>query len=125
MEKTSTYRRFSFFAQLAAILTPITMFFDAAIIFRGRINLSVYTAATFFLILNMGLLLLIAFSIRYFLAYCKNRKLNMTGDQQTKARSTKKKRILSYLPVTVVVSVFSALAALQFSSLPRYDGGLY
>jgi hypothetical protein len=125
MEKTGARKRFLFFAQLAFILAPVTLFFDAALVFRGRINLSVFTAATVFVILNIGLLLLITFSVRYFLMYLKNQKLCMSGDQRTDVRTSKKKMILSCLPVTFVAGVFSVLAALQFSSLPRYDGGLY
>ncbi len=125
IEKTSAYRRFLLFAQLATILAPFSFFFDSAIIYRGRINLSVFTATTVFLVLNVGLIVLIVLSIRYFHLYCKNQNCWSLGDQNAKDRPTIKNRILSFLPVTVVASLFSVLAALQFSSLPRYDGGLY
>jgi len=124
IEKTSAHKRFLSLTQFAIILAPITFFFDAAVIFRGRINLSAYAATILLFILNAGLLLLTTFSLRYFCEYRKNRKFCRENDQCTSVGSSKK-QILSYLPVTVVASVFSILASLQFTSLPRYDGGLY
>ncbi len=125
MEKAGTRRRFLLFAQFAVILAPFTLFFDAAMFFRGRINLSVYTAAAIFSVLNMGLILLIALAGRYFFICSRNRNLSMTNGQRAEAWSMKKKQLLSFIPVTIVSGIFSVLALLQFSSLPRYDGGLY
>jgi len=124
IEKTRAHKRFISLTQFAIILAPVTFFFDAAVIFRGRINLSSYAATFLLLILNAGLLLLAVFSLRNFCEYHKNRKLHTEKDQRTSVMSSKK-QILSYLPVTVVAGAFSILASLQFASLPRYDGGLY
>lgn len=124
IEKSSAHKRFLSLTQFAIILAPVTFFFDAAVLFRGRINLSVYAVTILLIILNAGLLLLTGFSLQNFCEYRKNRKFYIEKDQRTSVGSSKK-QILSYLPVTVVASVFSILAALQFFSVPRYDGGLY
>jgi len=124
MEKTSAHKRFLSLTQFAIILAPVTFFFDAAVVYRGRINLSVYMVTILLFILNAGLLMMIILSLRDFCTYRNNRKFYIAEDQRTNGRSSKK-QILSYLPVTVVAGVFSILAALQFTSVPRYDGGLY
>lgn len=106
--------------QFLLILAPFAFFFDAAILFRGRINLSVPVSIIILFVLNGGLLLLVLFSCLYYSAYRKERNI-----QRPKDRQSKRKKVFSYLPVTLVAVVFTILAGLQFDTVPRYDGGLY
>lgn len=119
-EDKHAYTRYSSPAQFAIILAPFALFFDAAILFRGRLNLTVPAVTVILFALNGALLFLAALSSLRFFSYRKLMKESQPGDRQTR-----RKKLLSYLPVTVVASVFSALAAFQFNEIPRFDAGLY
>ena len=106
--------------QFALILAPFAFFYDAAILFRGRINLSVPASIIIIFILNGGLLLLALFSCLYYSAYRKERSVQRSDDRQSR-----RKKVFSYFPVTIVAVAFTVLAGFQFDTVPRYDGGLY
>ncbi len=113
-------KRMLLFMQLALILAPFALFFDAALMFRGRINLSLPLAITIAVVLNVGLLVLSIFFCRYFLAYQRTKL-----PEKSKRLRFLKCKLSSYLPVTLVAVVFSILALFQFDTVPLYDGSLY
>ncbi len=113
----SAYRTFR---QFALILCPFTFFFDAAIHFRGKINLSLPVTYILLILLNGGLVLVVTLTIRSFLIYRKSIK----SDTFSFLQSIKKK-FKEYLPVTLVALLFTVLAGFQFDMVPRYDGGQY
>jgi len=115
-----TYYQFANLTQFAIILAPFAFFFDAAYSFKGRMNLSSSVVMIILFVLNGGLLLLTVFACIHFSSYRKDLHANQPQD-----RGARRKRFLSCLPITVVATAFSCLAALQFDSIPRYDGGLY
>lgn len=112
--------KFANLTQFAIILAPFALFFDAAYSMRGMINLSFSTVIIIMIVLNGGLLLL---TILACMRYCTYRKYKRANQPQDKA--ARGKSFWSYVPATVVATIFSCLAMLQFDSTPRYDGGLY
>jgi len=113
-------RKYQSFSQFAVILAPFTLFFDAAVLFRGRINLSVPAVIILLSVLNGGLLLATVFACLYFRSYRKAMNtLHPTGALSWKANFS------SYIPIAGVAAAFCALASLQFNLIPRFDGSLY
>lgn len=115
-----TYYQFANLTQFAIILAPFALFFDAAYSMRGKINLPLSTVRIILVVLNGGLMLLTVFACIRFYTYRKDLTTRHPSDRQSR-----EKKFLSYVPITVVATAFSCLAALQFDSIPRYDGGLY
>jgi len=114
------YSRFLCWIQFAIILAPFVSFFDAAILFRGKINLSVSCVVIFLILLNGGLLFTVIMACSQVRSYRLSRK--NTPSEDTKHL---KKKFLSYAPIAMVSVVFTVLASFQFSLIPRYDGGTY
>jgi hypothetical protein len=112
--------RISFFFQCACILFPFAFFFDAAILRRGRINLSWPEAVLWLLFLNGALFLTVFLAAKVYLASKKRDKAISPIHP-----STRKKIVMTYAPIMAVASVFTFLAGLQFDTIQRFDGGLY
>jgi len=119
-KNNKTRKEFLSLLQFSIILAPFALFFDAALMFRGKLNLSVPAAIVILIILNGGCLLLAALSVLRYITYRKQVIQTQPAD-----RMTRKERLLSYLPVTLAAGVFAVLAGLQFDTVFRYDGGLY
>ena len=106
--------------QFALIILPFAFFFDTAVHFRGRIDLSVPTVIIFLTLLNGSVLVFSILAVFRYIAFRKKSMLNSCANQ-----TAWNKRFLSYLPVLVVISIFTVLALCQFDNIPRYDSGLY
>ena len=106
--------------QFALIILPFAFFFDTAVHFRGYIDLSVPTVMIFLTLLNGGVLVFSILAVIRYIAFRKKSMLNTCANQ-----TAWNKRFLSYLPVLVVISIFTVLALCQFDNIPRYDSGLY
>lgn len=114
------YHVFLFWIQFAIILAPFVFFFDAAVLLRGKINLSVPCVVILLFLLNGGLLFTIIMACSQVRSYRLSRKNTSLEDTQHLT-----KKFLSYIPITVVSFAFTILASLQFSFIPRYDAGTY
>jgi len=106
--------------QLAVILLPFAGFFDAALVFRGIINLSGRAAAAAFLLLNGGVLTCAVLAV---LLYPNYRKSSLSDRADSSPFSRKK--LISLLPIFLVVLLFVVLALRQFGYIQRYDSQLY
>jgi len=114
------YHLFRLLVQFAIILAPFAFFFDAAILRRGRMNLSVPCVVILLFFLNGGLIFTMIMACTLIKQYRMARK-------NTESENTlpQRKGLISYLPITVVATVFTVLAFFQFSLVPRYDAGTY
>ena len=106
--------------QLTLILFPFVFFFDSALRFRGRMNLSGITAALIFAFLNAVFLFLCIFVVKIYFRCKKIQRLRRNEERQKQGS-----RIFRFLPIYTVAVVFSVLAGFQFDDIPRYDAGLY
>ena len=114
------YQLFRFLVQFAIVLAPFAFFFDAAVLLRGKINLSVPCVVILLFFLNGGLLITVIMACSLINQYRMSRKNIKSEDSQSP-----RNRLISYLPITVVAVVFTVLAFFQFSLVPRYDAGSY
>jgi len=108
------------FMQFALILCPFVFFFDAAIHFRGKLNLSLPVMSILLILLNGGLVFTSVMAIYSYFVYRKRNRKGLTAADPEISKGWK-----DYLPVTLVAAVFSVFAGFQFDTIPRYDGGQY
>lgn len=114
--------------QFAIILLPMALFYDAALLFRGRMNLSVAWASVAFVLLNGGVLVcaVLAFVMRAGRGRLLSRGWSPPSEPLISHRALLSRRaFISHLPLLLVVLLFIVLALLQFDSIQLYDSSLY
>ncbi len=109
-----------FFTQLAIIFFYFAFFYNAALSYRGFLNLAPAAAILIAVFLNGGFALCASAAILFFLREKKSSpKIGSSG------RSFLRDSFLPRVPLLIVVTIFSILALLQFDNIARYDAGLY
>ena len=119
-KKDPVVSRSPFFTQLAVVFFYFAFFYDAALSFRGFINLAPAVGILIAVFLNGGLVFCAAAAIVFFL-----REKRRAGAPSTSKRPFVRDVFLPRLPMLIVIVVFSVMALLQFGNLARYDAGLY
>ena len=119
-KKDPVVSRSPFFTQLAVVFFYFAFFYDAALSFRGFINLAPAVGILIAVFLNGGLVFCSASAI-----VCLLREKRQRSTPEAPERSFLRDTFLPRLPLLLVIALFCTLAILQFDNIPRFDAGLY